>query len=45
MVIILAGTLDEPDALEKAKPVAELYSQHRTRWLPNFDWAEQKMAF
>ncbi|KAJ5371901.1 hypothetical protein N7517_003907 [Penicillium concentricum] len=45
MVVILAGTLDAPDALEQAKPEAELYSQHRVRWLPDFGWAEKKVEF
>ncbi|CAP98651.1 hypothetical protein E8E15_010521 [Penicillium rubens] len=45
MVVILAGTLDGPDALEQSKPEAELYSQHRVGWLPNFDWAEQREEF
>lgn len=29
MVVILAGTIDGPDALEPSKPEAELYCQHR----------------
>lgn len=41
MVVILAGTLDEPDTLEQFKPDAELYSQHRA----GFDWAEQREEF
>lgn len=45
MVVILAGTLDEPDALEQAKPEAELYYQYRVKWLPEFGWAEKKMEF
>ncbi|KAL4780305.1 Mss4-like protein [Aspergillus varians] len=45
MVVILAGTLDEPGALEQAKPEAELYSQHRVKWMPEFEWAEQRVEF
>ncbi|KAJ5520814.1 hypothetical protein N7463_001267 [Penicillium fimorum] len=45
MVVILAGTLDAPNALEQSKPEAELYSQHRVGWLPTFGWAEQRVEF
>lgn len=45
MVVVLAGTLDGPNELEKWKPEAELYSQHRTAWLPDFTWAEQRTEF
>ncbi|KGO77599.1 Glutathione-dependent formaldehyde-activating enzyme/centromere protein V [Penicillium italicum] len=45
MVVILAGTLDEPDALEQSKPEAEFYSQYRAGWVPKFGWAEQRVEF
>lgn len=43
--IILAGTLDEPDGLEQAKPDAELYTKHRVPWLSSLEGAKQKMEF
>lgn len=45
MVVILAGTLDDPQGVEQAKPVVELYSKHRVSWLPGFSWTEQKDEF
>lgn len=45
MVVILAGTLDDPQGLEQAKPVVELFSKHRVSWLPGFSWTEQKEEF
>jgi hypothetical protein len=45
MVVVLAGTLDEPDGLAKSKPDAELYSKHRVEWLPSLSWTEQKVEF
>lgn len=45
MVVVLAGTLDGPNGLEEHKPEAELYSQHRVSWVPDFTWAEQRTEF
>ena len=43
--IVLAGTLDEPEALEQAKPEAELFTKHRVQWLSSLEGAKQKMEF
>ncbi|KAI0407291.1 carbohydrate-binding module family 43 protein [Xylaria palmicola] len=32
--VIKAGTLDDLDALEKAKPAVELFARHRPSWVP-----------
>jgi hypothetical protein len=45
MVVILAGTLDDPQGLEQAKPMVELFSKHRVSWLPGLSWTEQKEEF
>jgi hypothetical protein len=44
-VIILAGTLDDPEGLEMSKPEAELFAKHRVSWLPGLDGAKQKPEF
>lgn len=44
-VIILAGTLDDPDALETCKPEAELYATHRVSWVKPVEGAEQSAGF
>ncbi|KAJ5669295.1 hypothetical protein N7462_010365 [Penicillium macrosclerotiorum] len=44
-IIILAGTLDDPDGLEQSKPSQELFSKHRVSWLSGLSWAEQKQEF
>ena len=43
--VILAGTLDDPEGLEKSKPQVELYAKHRVSWLPVLAGAEQKPEF
>ncbi|KAF3392810.1 hypothetical protein F1880_008511 [Penicillium rolfsii] len=45
MVVILAGTLDDPQGLEHAKPMVELYSKNRVSWLPELSWTEKKVEF
>lgn len=44
-VVVLAGTLDEPDALEQAKPEMELWTKHRVSWLSSLPGTEQKVEF
>ena len=44
-IIILAGTLDDPEGLEKSKPEQELFTKHRVSWLSKFEWANQKSEF
>ncbi|KAJ5466684.1 hypothetical protein N7539_009413 [Penicillium diatomitis] len=44
-VVLLAGTLDDADGLEQAKPQVELFVKHRPSWLNGLDWADQKMEF
>ncbi|KAF7716340.1 GFA domain-containing protein [Penicillium ucsense] len=44
-VVLLAGTLDDADGLEQAKPQVELFVKHRPSWLHGLDWADQKMEF
>lgn len=44
-VVALAGTLDEPDGLEQAKPDMELWTKHRVSWLSSLQGAEQKLEF
>jgi len=38
------GTMDDPKALEDAKPVAELYAATRVSWVQPIPGAEQKKA-
>ncbi|KAI0184937.1 Mss4-like protein [Xylaria flabelliformis] len=40
--IIKAGTLDDVDALDKAHPGVELFSEHRVSWVSPIPNAEQK---
>lgn len=44
-VIVLAGTLDDPDALEQARPEMELWTKHRVSWLSGLQGTEQKVEF
>ncbi|KAJ5216417.1 uncharacterized protein N7498_002824 [Penicillium cinerascens] len=44
-VVILAGTLDDPEGLEQSKPERELFTKHRFSWLPGLKWAEQTPEF
>ncbi|CEJ60850.1 hypothetical protein PMG11_09406 [Penicillium brasilianum] len=44
-VVVLAGTLDEADGLELAKPEVELWTKYRSSWLTGLDFAEQKEEF
>ena len=41
MKVIKAGTLDDADALDKAKPVAELFAPERVSWVPEVAGAGQ----
>lgn len=42
-VIVLAGTLDGPEELEKCRPDAELFAKkHRVSWLPCVEGAVQE---
>ena len=43
--IVQAGTLDDQEGLEQAKPEMELYTKYRAPWLSNLDWAAQKQGF
>ncbi|KAI0548213.1 Mss4-like protein [Xylaria curta] len=40
--IIKAGTLDDVDALDKANPAIELFSEHRVSWVQPIPDAQQK---
>lgn len=42
--IIKAGILDDPSALDDAKPVLELYASERVPWVSAVNGAEQKAA-
>ncbi|KAL0260253.1 hypothetical protein SLS55_003938 [Diplodia seriata] len=42
--IVKAGVLDDYDALNKAKPAAELYAKHRANWVPETPGAQQNEA-
>lgn len=44
-VVVLAGTLDDAEGLEQAKPQVELFTKHRASWLPVLSWADQKDEF
>lgn len=44
-VVVLAGTLDDANGLEQAKPQVELFTKRRPSWLPGLSWAEQKDEF
>ncbi|KAE8375405.1 Mss4-like protein [Aspergillus bertholletiae] len=44
-VIILAGTLDDAEDFEKAKPEAELFVKHRASWWPELRYAAQLKEF
>lgn len=44
-VVLLAGTLDDPDALAQAKPEVELYTKYRVPWISKLDWAGQRPGF
>ncbi|KAF2196139.1 DUF636 domain protein [Delitschia confertaspora ATCC 74209] len=41
-VVLNAGTLDDKDALNKAKPQAEVFTRSRVDWLTEIPGAEQK---
>ena len=43
--IVLAGTADDPEALEKSRPDQELFVKHRASWLSGLDEADQKPEF
>ncbi|QDS67883.1 hypothetical protein FKW77_008047 [Venturia effusa] len=40
-VIIKAGVMDDVQALEAAKPTAELFTEHRVGWVPETAGAQQ----
>ncbi|KAF2276731.1 DUF636 domain protein [Westerdykella ornata] len=42
--VVAVGTLDDFDALEQAKPVAELFAPSRPSWIPAVEGAEQRQA-
>lgn len=44
-VVLLAGTLDDQNGLEQAKPEMELFTKYRAPWLKRLDWATQKEEF
>ncbi|KAE8155954.1 hypothetical protein BDV40DRAFT_282491 [Aspergillus tamarii] len=44
-VIVLAGTLDDAEDFEKAKPEAEFFVKHRAGWWPNLSFATQLEDF
>ncbi|GIJ85585.1 hypothetical protein Asppvi_004444 [Aspergillus pseudoviridinutans] len=44
-VIVLAGTLDDPRALDDAKPEAEFFVKHRASWWPALADAKQLQEF
>lgn len=44
-VVLLAGTLDNPEELEQTKPEVELYTKYRVSWLPKIDHIMEKQAF
>jgi hypothetical protein len=44
-VIVLAGTLDDPQALDDAKPEAEFFVKERPSWWPALDDAKQLQGF
>lgn len=43
--IVLAGTGDDPEVLEKSRPDQELFVKHRASWLSGLDGADQKLEF
>jgi hypothetical protein len=45
LMITLGGTLDDQDALEKAKPAGELWVKYRASWLNEVQGAGQMQAF
>lgn len=44
-IILFAGTLDESDGLNLAKPAEELYTKHRAKWLPVIEEVQQSAEF
>ncbi|KAF9886726.1 hypothetical protein FE257_011103 [Aspergillus nanangensis] len=44
-VIVLAGTLDDPNALDEIKPSAEFFVRERASWWPALDGARQLGGF
>lgn len=44
-VVLLAGTLDDPELLEQAKPEVELYTKYRASWLPKIDQIMETSEF
>ncbi|KAB8276382.1 ankyrin repeat-containing domain protein [Aspergillus minisclerotigenes] len=44
-VIVLAGTLDNTEEFEKAKPEAEFFVKHRVGWWPGLGFATQLKEF
>ncbi|BAE61372.1 unnamed protein product [Aspergillus oryzae RIB40] len=44
-VIVLAGTLDNTEDFEKAKPEAEFFVKHRVGWWPGLGFATQLKEF
>jgi hypothetical protein len=45
LVVLLAGTLDDPAGLQTAKPQQELYTKYRVPWLPEVKDVIQKEGF
>ncbi|KAE8358396.1 Mss4-like protein, partial [Aspergillus caelatus] len=44
-IIVLAGTLDDAEEFEKAKPEAEFFIKHRAGWWPGLGFATQLQEF
>jgi hypothetical protein len=45
LVVLLAGTLDDPADRHAAEPQQELYTKHRAPWLSPLNGAVQKEEF
>lgn len=45
VVLIQAGSLDDPEEVERAEPQAELYVSKRVKWLPTLAGKDQVLEF
>lgn len=45
LMVVMGGTLDEQDALEKVKPGGELWVKYRASWLSEVQGAGQMQTF
>ena len=45
IAILLAGTIDDPKALDQAAPDMELWVKYRTSWLPVLSQVAQHQEF